>query len=553
MTATLSRTSEPDPAAPVARGRLTRLLPALAAVCSGLLLYASFPPRPLWWLAPIAFAGLGLAVRGRRARAGFGLGFLAGLGYLVPLLSWTGVDVGPLPWLALATVEALFVGLTVTGVALVSRLPVWPLWAAGVWVAGEALRARFPFGGFPWGKAAFGQPEGIFLPLAALGGTPLLSFAVVLCGFGLADLARLPAVRRARTAAAGDTASAATDAAAPAPGDTPSHLRTGRRRIALAAALTVAPIAAGAAALPLVDTSAEDGTATVAVVQGNVPRLGLDFNAQRRAVLDYHVKETKRLAARVAAGDVPQPDLVLWPENSSDIDPYANPDAAQVIDEAARAIKAPISVGAVVTLKDGTPRNRQILWDPRTGPGAVYDKRQLQPFGEYMPYRSFFRIFSSDVDRAGSFVPGTKTAVFDMAGTGIGPVTCYEAAFDGVVRDQVRAGAQILSVPSNNATFGRSQMTYQQLAMDRVRAVEHGRAVMVPVTSGVSAVIRPDGSVARETKLFTPDSLVAEVPKRSSLTPATRLGSLPEWLLVAVGAAGLGWSLTRAFAARRRG
>lgn len=252
-----------------------------------------------------------------------------------------------------------------------------------------------------------------------------------------------------------------------------------------------------------------------------------------------------KLATKIEAGQVKKPDLVLWPENSSDIDPYVNPDAYAEIDKAAKAVGAPISVGAVVTAKDGTPRNRQILWDPKTGPGTVYDKRQLQPFGEYMPYRSFFRIFSKDVDRAGNFVAGKKPVVFDMAGTRIGPVTCYEAAFDSVVRDQVQAGAQILSVPSNNATFDRSQMTYQQLAMDRVRAVEHGRAVMVPVTSGVSAIIRPDGSVAQHTGMFVADTLVADVPKRTSLTLATRLAGWPELLLVAIGVGGLGWAALR--------
>ncbi|MFD9075252.1 apolipoprotein N-acyltransferase [Streptomyces lasiicapitis] len=509
-------TPQPGPESRAERIR-RRLVPGAAAVLAGVLLYLSFAPRELWWLAPFACAVLGFVLHGRRPKSGFGLGLLMGLGYFVPLLSWTGVDVGPLPWLALAVAETLFLGLTGLGIAYVSRLPVWPVWAAGLWIAGEAARARFPFEGFPWGKVAFSQPDGLFLPLAALGGTPLLGFAVVLCGFALADVVRrLKADPRARD-----------------------------RALVTFAALTLTPVLAGAAALPLVSNKAEHGTTTVAVIQGNVPRMGLDFNAQRRAVLDHHVKETLRLAAEVEAGKAKQPDLVLWPENSSDIDPYANPDAYAVIDKAAKAIKAPVSVGAVVTAKDGKPRNRQILWDPETGPGATYDKRHLQPFGEYMPYRDFFRVFSSDVDRAGVFQPGTKPAVFDMAGTGVGPVTCYEAAFDSVVRDQVKEGAQILSVPSNNATFERSQMTYQQLAIDRVRAVEHGRAVMVPVTSGVSAVIRPDGSIAQRTGMFTAESLVADVPKRSSLTPATRLGVWPEVLLVLVGAAGVGWVIAR--------
>ncbi len=506
-----------------------RLAPAAAAALSGVLLYVSFPPRTLWWLAVPAFAVLGWVLRGRTWKAGLGLGYLFGLGFLLPLLVWTGVEVGPGPWLALVVIEAVFVALVGAGVAAVSRLPGWPVWAGALWIAGEAARARVPFGGFPWGKVAFGQADGVFLPLAALGGTPVLGFAVVLCGFGLYEAVRL-AVERRRT-------------------------RAVRRATATVALLSVAvPVAGALAARTLVSDAAEDGTATVAVIQGNVPRAGLDFNSQRRAVLDHHVRETERLAAEVKAGKVPQPDFVLWPENSSDIDPFTNADAYAVIDAAAKAIGAPISVGGVVQ-KDGKLYNQQILWNPDKGPADTYDKRQIQPFGEYLPLRSLIGAINDEWTSMvrQDFSRGDKPGVFTLDGTGVGLATCYEAAFDWAVRDTVTAGAQMISVPSNNATFDRSEMTYQQLAMSRVRAVEHSRTVTVPVTSGVSAVIMPDGTVTQRTGMFVADSLVQEVPLRSSETPATRLGALPEVLLVLVAAGGLGWAVVAGVRGRRTG
>jgi apolipoprotein N-acyltransferase len=243
---------------------------------------------------------------------------------------------------------------------------------------------------------------------------------------------------------------------------------------------------------------------------------------------------------------------VLWPENSSDLDPYRNDDARLVIDDAVRAIGVPTVIGAVLTPETGKLRNTLVQWDPEAGPVATYDKRHVQPFGEYIPMRSFVRIFNKNVDRVSrDFGPGSKVGVFDLAGTKVGLATCYEAAFDWAVRDTVTHGARLISVPSNNATFGRSEMTYQQLAMSRVRAVEHSRAVVVPVTSGVSAIIRPDGTIVRESRMFTPDALVAEVPLRSSLTPATRMGTLPEAVLAALAAAGLGWTVTAAVRRRR--
>ncbi|MFI8189320.1 apolipoprotein N-acyltransferase [Streptomyces sp. NPDC085946] len=534
MTVTATSVGESDQleprTAPAARGRrLLRFVPALAAALSGLLLYVSFPPRTLWWLALPAFAVLGWVLRGRSWKAGLGLGYLFGLGFLLPLLVWTGVEVGPGPWLALVVIEAVFVALVGAGVAAVSRLPAWPVWAAALWTAGEAARARVPFHGFPWGKIAFGQADGVFLPLAALGGTPVLGFAVVLCGFGLYEVARL-AVRLRRTG-------------------------TVRRAAAAVGLLSVAvPVAGAVAARPLVSGTAEDGTVTVAVVQGNVPRLGLDFNSQRRAVLDYHARETLRLAADVKAGKVARPDLVLWPENSSDIDPFAHADARTVIDGAAKAIGVPISVGGVVE-RDGRLLNEQILWDPAKGPVDTYDKRQIQPFGEYLPLRSLIGAINETWTAMvrQDFSRGGEPGVFAMNGAEVGLVTCYEAAFDWAVRDTVTAGAGLISVPSNNATFDRSEMTYQQLAMSRVRAVEHSRTVTVPVTSGVSAIILPDGTITRRTGMFTADTLVQEVPLRSSRTPATRLGVLPETALVLVAAGGLGWAVGAGMRGRRAG
>lgn len=520
---------EPE-AAPGSRlARLVRLVPAAVAALSGVLLYVSFPPRTLWWLALPAFACFGWVLRGRSWKAGLGLGYLFGLGFLLPLLVWTGVEVGPGPWIALVAVEAIFVALVGAGITAVSKLPAWPLWAATLWIAGEAVRARVPFHGFPWGKVAFGQADGVFLPLAAVGGTPVLGFAVVLCGFGLYEIVRLVLETR--------------------------RTRVVRRSAATVALLSVAvPVVGALAARGLVSDKAEDGTTTVAVIQGNVPRAGLEFNAQRRAVLDYHVKETLRLAAKVKAGKVAKPDVVLWPENSSDVDPFADAQAYTDIDEAAKAIGAPISVGGVVE-RDGKLYNEQILWDPVKGPTDTYDKRQIQPFGEYLPMRSLLGAINKNWTTMvrQDFSRGTKPGVFTMNGAKIGLVTCYEAAFDWAVRSEVTDGAQLISVPSNNATFDRSEMTYQQLAMSRVRAVEHSRTVTVPVTSGVSAIIMPDGRITQKTGMFVADSLVQKVPLRSSETPATKLGILPEMALVLIAAGGLGWAVAAGVRGRRAG
>ena len=475
---------------------------ATGAAAGGLLLFLGFPPRGWWWLAPVAFAVIGAAWHGRGARTGAALGAVTGAAFFVPLLSWTGEFVGPVPWLALAGLQALFVA----GVgAAVGALPDrwwWPLGAAGVWTAGEALRSRVPFGGFPWGRVGFGQPEGVFTPVAAVGGAPLLGFVVVLTGFAAFGVAR--AARRL----------------------THRH-----------AVVALVPVAITVAAPVLTPPPDVRGEIVVAAVQGNVPRLGLEFNAQRRAVLDNHVRQTEQLAADVAAGRVDRPDVVLWPENSADVDPLRNADARAAVDRAVRRIGVPVLVGAVLTPPGGSPTNTMIAWNPGSGPGETHDKRRLQPFGEYMPFRAFFRMFTPLADRSGSFVPGAGDGVVRLAGVAVGVATCYEVIFDDLVRQSVRADAELLVVPSNNATFGRTAMTFQQLAVDRVRAVEFGRSTVVPTTSGVSAVVLPDGSVRAATGQFEPAVLVERVPLRGDTTTAVRAGAAVEVLLAGLGVA----------------
>jgi apolipoprotein N-acyltransferase len=308
--------------------------------------------------------------------------------------------------------------------------------------------------------------------------------------------------------------------------------------------VVLTPVVAAALWPSVTDRNTSDDTIVVAAIQGNVPRLGLDFNDQRRAVLDNHVRETVRLADAVKAGDAPQPSIVLWPENASDIDPTVNEDAAEEITAASAAVGAPILVGTLVRNPDGRPTNTVLVWDGRRGNGEQirgrYDKQIIQPFGEYLPWRSFFTHFSSYADQAGNFKAGTGPGVVEVETAGgktvtVGVSTCWEIAFDRSARKAVESGAQFLSVPTNNATFGRTQMTYQQLAMSQLRAVEHGRAVVVAATSGVSAIIAPDGHTTSRSGFFEPATLEGSIPLHTDKTIATRIGPWPERLAVLLG------------------
>ncbi|GIF62954.1 apolipoprotein N-acyltransferase [Asanoa ishikariensis] len=490
------------------------------ALAAGLTQLLAFPRYDLWWLAPVSVALLAAAVHRRRARAGAGLGLLAGLVFFGPLLEWTNLHTGMLPWILLFVAESLFIALLGALAAYASPLVdrhrwTWPLLTGLLWVGQEAARDRLPFGGFPWGRLAFSQGDAPTLRFAALGGAPLVTFVVALAG-GLL----VAAVWRRK--------------------GLPSVL-LGAGAVAVAVVGLLVPVGGGAGDKPV----------RVAIVQGNVPRLGLDFNAQRRAVLNNHVTGTVELAGRVATGQEQQPDLVIWPENSSDVDPFLDPEAAAAISRAADSIKAPILVGAVLRGPgENEVRNAGVVWLPGQGPdeSRMYVKQHPVPFAEYIPLRNIARMVSKEVDRVRSdFVAGDKPGVLDMGPATIGDVICFEVAYDGIVRDTVTAGGGILAVQTNNATFDESEAR-QQLAMVRLRAVEHGRDSLMASTVGVSGFVSSDGTVHQETGFNTPGVVVAELTPRATRTLATQLGYWPEMVLSGLAVA----TLVAAAVIRRR-
>jgi apolipoprotein N-acyltransferase len=500
----------PGPGTPPSAGPGPVRLPVAVAlaVAAGLALLVALPPYDLWWLAPAGVALLAAAVHRRRLRAGFGLGLVTGLVLFYPLLEWTRIAAGWLPWALLATAQAAVAGLAGLGGAWLSplidrRRALWPLATGLLWVADEALRDRAPFGGFPWGRIAFSQNDAPALRLAAWGGAPLVTFVVAATGGALVALAWRRWTRAALLPAAGFAVAAGVLIGAPA-------------------------------AVPL---SAPDGPAqTVAIVQGNVPRLGLDFNAQRRAVLDNHVSATQQLAADVAAGKQPKPDLVVWPENASDIDPLRNADAAQEISDAARTIGVPILLGAVLrTDTPGDIKNAGLLWMPVTGPDLdqTYVKQHPVPFAEYMPLRPVARLVTDKVDLVRNMLAGDHAGVIDTGSLTLGDVICFEVAYDGIVRDTVEKGAQILAVQTNNATFDEAEAR-QQLAMVRLRAVEHGRDSLMVSTVGISAFVDSSGSVHGATEFNTAAVVVHKMALGGSRTLATRSGIWPETVAVAL-------------------
>jgi apolipoprotein N-acyltransferase len=490
----------------------------LIAIASGVLLALAFPPVGASLLAPPAVALLVIATYRTTAWRGALIGAVQGAVTFGILLRWMTV-VGGDAWILLVGLCAFWIGVVGAGQALVTRLRWWPLWVACVWVLQEALRDRIPLGGFPWGRLAFAQTATTLTPWAAIAGAPAVTFATALAGAVLAFLAivavaRRPGWRQWVAASVG-----------------------GLLIIALAGLLVPRPVSG----------QADDGpaTAVAAVIQGGVPSTGLSIADERRAVLDRHLAQTLRLAEDVAAGTVPQPDVVIWPENAVDIDPYADPQVAAALTASARAVGVPILVGAIIDAPGDPSRiaNAGIVWTPDDGPTQMYVKRHPVPFGEYIPFRSLIAPLVGRLDRVPrDMTAGQEAGVLQAGSVRLGDVICFEVAYDDIVHDAVTAGGRVIVVQTNNATFAGLGQPEQQVAMSRLRAVEHGRAVLVAATSGISAVIGPDGAVVSEIGEADVGYLVETVPLRDSLTWADRLGQVPEWIAAALGLAAMVWA-----------
>ena len=491
-----------------------RLRWALAcALAGGLALAAAFPPTGIWPLAPAGPALLAVALWRRSLRASLLTGLVFGLALFIPLLSWL-LNVAWYAWVALAVIETLIFGILAVGQRILLGLRAWPLAVAGWWVCAEALRDRWPYA-FPWGRLAMSQAGTPAAPWAAVGGAPLLSFLVALAGTTLAWLLLAPgrpAWRGRALPALGFTAAAG---------------------LALAGPL-----------LPVDGPVPGAPTATVAAVQGNVPHArNLPDLLRATTVTVNHAAATEHLAALVSAGRRPAPDLVIWPENSTDLDPRLYPQVYDTISAAVSAIGRPVLVG---TLLANPLRNAGQLWLPGRGPGVTYVKRQLVPFGEYIPLRGLLAHITTLVAlQPHNFTAGHRAVVFHIGRIRLGDVICYEVGFDNLVSSEVRAGANLLTVQTNDATFevdGQRGETLQQLAMARIRAVESDRAVVVASTTGVSAIIAPDGRLLAHSGTWRRAVLEARVPLLSQRTLADRLGGWPETAIVVLTLIALGWA-----------
>jgi apolipoprotein N-acyltransferase len=486
-------------------------LRAAIAIVSGMVAALGFQPYAWWPLTPLGVAGLSLAVLGaRRVRGATGLGFAWGTGFLLLGVGWMQV-IFPQAMVALVLIEAVFYAVVGAMLKVASRSPWWPLLAAGCWSAVEFTYSHFPFNGFGWmrlGYAMVDSPLAWVLPLVGVAG---LSFVTALVGQGVAWLA----------------------------------VAVSRRRLAVAGAVLagIALLAAGGALVPV---GAATGTVSVGYVQGGAPGGGVYGIGEARTTTRNHLAETERLAGRMDAGELPRPDFVVLPENTTDMDPHTDAETGRLVAAMSARLGVPMLFGAILDGPGTDERQTASLWwDPTRGELARYVKRGIVPFGEFIPFRSLLLPLIPELRFVGAqSIAGTEPGAVpvtlpDGRPLTLGVMVCYDLVYDNVVYDTVTHGGQVSIVQSSNAMYQGTGQIEQQFAITRARAMELRREILVVTTSGVSGLIDADGSVAFTAPEHDGASGVVTLTERSGLTPATWLASPLELALTTLTLLGL--------------
>jgi apolipoprotein N-acyltransferase len=447
------------------------LVNLLLSGLAGLVLSGAFEPIGKWWLAPIALLVHMYAIErtDRRVLSAFVFAFT----FNSVLLHWTSTYVGSTPWIILS----FGLSLLYLPLALVGRwgIAAYPL----IFVILEEIRNRFPFGGFGWARVAYSQADSPYAAIASRGGAISLSAITLL----VASFSYFVVNKKVKL-------------------------------------VFLIPFIA----LLIPNNITSINQTSVLMVQGNVPELGLDFNARAKQVFNNHLDETKEALAKNQ-----KVDFIVWPENAVDVDPYTNKDVYDQIE----TFDKPLIIGAIVE-KGGKLLNTSILWVEKTQ--EIYVKQHLTPFGEYIPLRSLAKKISPLVNQVDDFSPGNQQKIFTIGQARVAPVICFELIDDEILA-QAAKSSNLLVVQTNSATFGTSAESAQQLSITRIRAIEHSRNVVSVSTTGISAVIDFNGKIMNQTSMGTAEHVFADVGLINQSSPRDRYGDWAGiftlvWLLV---------------------
>ena len=432
----------------------------------------SFEPIGLWFLAPISYAiFLKTCQKGLHVyRSAFLFGFISS----AITLWWAGKYVGLVPLAFLALLHGLFY----LPLGLLARYTTNIFWFIPALLAIEQVRTYFPFGGFSWMRIAFSQADAPYASVISIGGALLLSAWVLVISAVIANF----------------------------------------RKVFVFPLLLIL-------VLPLLlnNTHSSQEKISFMGIQGNTPSVGLTFNDRAEAVFNLHVTETKKLSAGAA-------DVIIWPENAIDVDPYENTRVQGAIESLTATLKTPLITGAI-TRQGGQLENVSLMYNESGEVVSYYSKQYLTPFGEFIPLRPLARIVSPYVDDVVDFKVGDRTENHLINTFNLAPVICYELLSDSLVASAAR-GSDALVVQTNSATFANTSESAQQLNITRLRAIENSREIASVSTIGISAHIGLNGEILSRTQENVSAQLAGDLQANTKRTISNSLGGLAPVLVI---------------------
>ncbi len=439
---------------------------------AALLFSFSFEPIGLWFLAPISYAiFLRICRKGANLyRNAFLFGFLSS----AITLWWAGKYVGLIPLAFLALLHGLFY----LPLGLLGRYTTNIFWFIPALLLIEEVRSLFPFGGFSWMRIAFSQADAPYASLISIGGALALSAWVLTISATLINF---------------------------------------RKAFAFPLLLVIL--------LPLLANNSYSSEKEISFlgIQGNTPSVGLRFNDRAEAVFNLHLTETKK----ATRGDV---DVIIWPENAIDVDPFANTRVSTSIESLTASLQTPLIAGAI-TRQSGQLENVSLMYNESGEVVSYYSKQYLTPFGEYIPLRSLARLVSPYVDGVSDFSVGSRVENHNVKGFKLSPVICYELLSDSLVQSSARSADAIVA-QTNSATFAGTSESAQQLNITRLRALENAREIVSVSTVGISAHIDINGEVLSRTEENIAAQLSGSVRANTSQTIANFLGGYAPALVI---------------------
>lgn len=444
----------------------------LPALLSAFLASAAFEPIGLWFIGVIGYAIFFRSlIRSKRPVLS---SFIFGLVLNGLVLHWSSKYVGALPWVLLALLQAAFYIPVGWIYHRTKSLP----WVIFTFLACEELRARFPFGGFAWTRVSFSQVESPFLPLVSYGGVLLLTFVTLLLALALVKF----------------------------------QLKS--LALVLISLIFVA-------ILP--NNPTPQRQLSLIGIQGDTPSVGLEFNSRAKAVFYLHRDTTRELVT----GNF---DAIVWPENSIDIDPRNYPEVLSDIKSLVRDLDTPLIAGVVLT-ESGSPANASVMYGVDGNVDSRYIKRYLTPFGEYMPLRKLAEFLSPYAKSVNDFKPGNEFIPHVIKYQKIAPIICYEIINDGLLRESSNQTSALI-VQTNSATFANTPESAQQLAITRIRAMEHSREILSVSTVGISAFIDNNGAVKSQTAENVSTAISGNLGISNHQTFADRIGGVAPLLVL---------------------